>query len=165
MRNYRVKILNTFIGSIPSLLDICYFFNFFPLDTIERRMSLRKRVIQKYVGEDSPPSKSQKRKDTYAKEINTLEAKGLLTEFREKEAIRQQLHRASMSDEKRKVYNEKTKERMRKYREKLKNNANSSKNNTHILTRKETKTKAEEQTKKRLYWTVKQQESRAPFVA
>lgn len=128
-------------------------------------MSLRKRVIQKYVGEDSPPSKSQKRKDTYAKEINTLEAKGLLTEFREKEAIRQQLHRASMSDEKRKVYNEKTKERMRKYREKLKNNANSSKNNTHILTRKEKKTKAEEPTKKRLYWTVKQQESRAPCVA
>ncbi|VDI76740.1 Hypothetical predicted protein [Mytilus galloprovincialis] len=106
----------------------------------------------------------KKRKDTYAKEINTLEAKGLLTEFREKD-IRQQLHRASMSDEKRKVYNEKTKERMRKYREKLKNNANSSKNNTHILTRKEKKTKAEEQTKKRLYWTVKQQESRAPFVA
>lgn len=130
-------------------------------DTTERRMSLRKRKIQKYVGEDSPPSKSQKRKDSYAKEIQTLEAKGLLKEFREKEAIRQQLYRASMSDDKRKVYNEKTKERMRKYREKLKNNVKSSNSNRHVLTRKEKKMKAEEQTKKRLYWRVKQQESRA----
>jgi hypothetical protein len=58
--------------------------------------------MKKYFLEDS-----LKTKDNYERQLKNLETKGLLTEFRNKEANRQRS--SSMSDEKRKQCNQNTK--------------------------------------------------------
>lgn len=115
--------------------------------------------MKKYFLEDSTIPISPKTKD-YERQIKKLETKGLLTEFRNKEANRQRSYRASMSDEKRKQCNQNTKERILRYRQKLKDKASNTTSSPRIKTRKEQKLKDEEAHKQRLYWHMKQQECR-----
>lgn len=116
--------------------------------------------MKKYFLEDSTISISPKAKDNHERQLKNLETKGLLTEFRNKEANRQRSYRASMSDEKRKQCNQNTKERMLRYRQKLKDKASNTTSSLRIKTRKEQKLKDEEAQKQRLYWCMKQQECR-----
>lgn len=121
----------------------------------DKRRFLHKRKMKQFFLKDSPQAK-----DNYERELHNLESKGLLTEFRNKEANRARLYRASMSDEGKKQYNQNTKERMLRYRQKLKDKASNTSLVPRIKTRKEQKLEDEEGHKQRSYWRMKQQECR-----
>ncbi|MES9905398.1 MAG: hypothetical protein ABW168_22320 [Sedimenticola sp.] len=125
---------------------------------------LRKRKLvgsdnEENAGETEPNSKYIASPDMYADRMNALERKGALSAYKVKEANRQQIFRASLSDEKRKSYNQKAALRMRKYRDKQKDKAMND-DPPRIVTRKEKKKDEEEKEMKRLYWRQKQKQSR-----